>query len=32
VCGGLCGYGWFFLLNREGEMWKVVYVEMLWIS
>ena len=32
VCGGLCGYGWLFLLERRGEGWQVVSVDMLWIS
>ena len=24
TCGGLCGRGWFFLLERRGESWRVV--------
>jgi hypothetical protein len=32
VCGSLCGYGWFFLLQQQGESWQVVSREMLWIS
>jgi hypothetical protein len=32
VCGGRCGYGWLFLLERRGEAWQVVSVDMLWIS
>ena len=33
VCGGLCGYGWLFLLRQEqGGSWQVVGTEMLWIS
>lgn len=32
VCGGLCGYGWFFLLERAGQSWRVVDRVMLWIS
>lgn len=32
VCGGLCGTGWFYLLERSGPSWKVVASEMLWIS
>jgi hypothetical protein len=32
VCGGLCGYGWLFLMERQGEAWRVVSVDMLWIS
>jgi hypothetical protein len=32
VCGGLCGQGLLFLLARQGEVWQVVAVDMLWIS
>lgn len=32
VCGGLCGYGWLFLLERRGDTWQIVAVDMLWIS
>jgi hypothetical protein len=32
VCGGLCGEGWMFLLERNRDAWKVVAIEMLWIS
>jgi hypothetical protein len=32
VCGGLCGYGWLFLLERQGDAWRVVSADMLWIS
>jgi hypothetical protein len=32
VCGGLCGYGWLFLLKQAGESWQVIKTEMLWIS
>ena len=32
VCGGLCGYGWLFLLQQQGGVWRVVATEMLWIS
>ena len=32
VCGGLCGYGWLFLLERSGDSWRVVSTELVWIS
>jgi hypothetical protein len=32
VCGFLCGYGWLFLLERRGDSWQVVSVDMLWMS
>lgn len=32
TCGGTCGYGWLFLLKQDGESWKVLQTEMLWIS
>jgi hypothetical protein len=32
TCGGLCGYGWFFLLERQGDSWKVLDAAMMWIS
>jgi len=32
VCGGLCGSGWFFLLQRQGTEWKVLDAAMMWIS
>jgi len=32
ICGGLCGYGWFFLLERRGEVWVVLADELLFIS
>jgi hypothetical protein len=32
VCGGLCGYGWFFLLEQRSGEWRVQSVYMLWIS
>jgi hypothetical protein len=32
VCGGLCGYGWLFLLQARRGSWEVVGTEMLWIS
>ena len=32
VCGNVCGYGWMFLLERRGTEWRVVTVDMLWIS
>jgi hypothetical protein len=31
-CGNLCGYGWFVLLAKGGENWRVVSRELLWIS
>jgi len=32
VCGGLCGYGWLFLLEQDGTRWNVVSVHLIWIS
>jgi hypothetical protein len=32
ACGGLCGYGWLFLLEHRGDTWQVVSADMLWIS
>lgn len=32
ICGGLCGYGWLFLLKQEEGSWRVVASEGLWIS
>ena len=32
ICGGLCGYGWLFLLKQEESAWRVVASEGLWIS
>lgn len=32
VCGGMCGYGWLFLLERSGAEWRSVANELLWIS
>src|SRR4029077_20271103 len=32
TCGGLCGLGWFFLLDHPAGSWHVVAVEGLWIS
>jgi hypothetical protein len=31
-CGGLCGHGWFFLLDRQGGKWRVQARHMIWIS
>jgi hypothetical protein len=31
-CGGACGYGWFFLLERRGGDWHVQSRYMLWIA
>jgi hypothetical protein len=32
VCGGLCGSGWLFLLERRADSWQVVAEDLLWIS
>jgi hypothetical protein len=32
TCGALCGNGWFFLLERRGQSWRVVDRVLLWIS
>ena len=32
ICGGLCGSGWFFILQRQAASWKVLDVAMMWIS
>jgi hypothetical protein len=32
VCGGLCGTGWLFLLERRENSWQVVANESVWIS
>jgi hypothetical protein len=32
LCGGLCGDGKFFLLVKEGGVWKIQHVAMTWIS
>jgi len=31
-CGGLCGQGWLFLLKQEGDSWRVLASEDLWVS
>ena len=32
VCGGMCGYQWYFLLAKRGDSWAVVGTELLSIS
>ena len=32
ICGGLCGYGWLFLLKQEEGSWRVLASEVLWVS
>ena len=32
TCGGGCGIGWLFLLKQDGESWKVIKTELLWVS
>ena len=32
VCGGLCGYGYFFRLKKDQGTWKIVEERFLWIS
>jgi hypothetical protein len=32
VCGNMCGYGWFVLLNRTDRGWRVQAAHPLWVS
>jgi hypothetical protein len=31
-CGNTCGYGWFVLLEKTADDWRVVAKQMLWVS
>ncbi|MEP7272687.1 MAG: hypothetical protein ABI882_14385 [Acidobacteriota bacterium] len=31
-CGNMCGYGWFVLLSKSPDGWRVVARELLWVS
>ena len=32
LCGNVCGYGWFVLLNRGESGWQVQATHPLWVS
>ena len=32
ICGGLCGKGYYLLLMKNGEGWKVQKEMLLWVS